>query len=243
NPISNKKEYKLSNSSKAMIGIEFGYLNFTSSTKHIDKVNNEERTINSKGKGQDISFVYNFKNSNFMWKLGMINFSEEPIANSTEMNYSETLWSPKSESITHIEIGYNHNFNKKEGFYPSIFGDIGFYSYQYQNKNLENYADSITGVMYMDDFNGNTFNKYTQPSDMETASGLFIDLGASLNYETKKYRFQVLGKLNTMKVKKYEGIYSVNSSYYGGATATKMHGYEHEITIEPSINFSIAYKL
>ncbi|MBT4646712.1 hypothetical protein HOC11_00440, partial [archaeon] len=205
-PEVDNEEDDLTISSKAMFGIEIGYLNFESSTKHIDKVNNRERTIVSTGRGQDISLVYVFENSNFMWKIGVISFSEEPIASANEMGYSEDIWSPKSESITHTEIGYNFNFNKNEGFYFSIFGDIGIYSYEYKNQNLENLADSSDYLMYIDDFKGDTFDSNTQSEDMETNSDFFLDFGAALNYEVKNFKFQIIGKMNTMEVKKYEGI-------------------------------------
>jgi hypothetical protein len=56
---------------------------------------------------------------------------------------------------------------------------------------------------------------------METNSRFFLDFG--------------------MEVKKYEGIYSVGS-FIWGATAIKMHEFEHKIMIVPAIYFSFLYK-
>jgi len=230
----------------AKIGLEIGYLTFNTSTLIVDKYNGVTDTVTNKGSGTDYSLFIKTSNNthNINLKIGTTVFTKEPIASAQQVGLKESAWSPNSDSITHIEVGYSYNFLTKNKLYPSIFGDIGFYHFQYSNKNLEKIADDTTGLMYMDDFQGDTFSSLTQASEMKLDEGFFIDFGVSLNYEIKNLTFQLLGKFNSITINKYEGIYQIESSRYSvGASAHKILGFEHTVTIEPALYFSIAYKL
>jgi len=91
----------------AKIGLEIGYLTFNVSTLIIDRSEYKTTTITNKGMGIDYSLFLKTNNaiSNVNLKIGTIIFTEEPIQDDWN--------SIHSDSITHIEVGYNYKFFAK----------------------------------------------------------------------------------------------------------------------------------
>jgi len=245
--VTEKKIYQPTiTTSKASLGLEIGFPSYKSRTLYINKINGTQQSIDSTGSGKDFTLSYTFRNSYLVVKFGVVNFDEEPIANASEMGFYSDYWSPVMNSVWHFEVGGDFPFEKKiESLYPSLFLNIGIYGDKFENKGLEAFADN-NDYYYMRNFTQDNWTETTAVDDYKKETIIFYDIGLSANYETKLLIYKAMIKVNTMKFNKYEGVYqyyNYSGYFYSSSGFKKIYGFEHEITVQPSLYFVVSYKL